>query len=274
VPSLADWTLITVSYNSRTQLEKFWRHLPTDQLTWIVVDNASLDGSAATATHLGARVVARDSNTGFAAANNCGLRLCDTEYVAFVNPDVLVDTGSLSQLGRTIDATDGIVAPQLMNTNGSLQSNSRGLPFLIDKFAHRGLRLPGSRLAMYAPRETSPGPYYVAWLMGAAVCAHTATFRALGAWDTDFFVYYEDHELGLRAWRQGIPIVIEPRARWMHAWARGTVRLNGSAWRHEARSAITFYRRFPELVLPRRRLARRRHPLLSERFLTSPTVTS
>jgi N-acetylglucosaminyl-diphospho-decaprenol L-rhamnosyltransferase len=261
---VSDWTLVTVTYNSAKTLQAYWREFMPDRgATWLVIDNGSTDDSAAVAGTLGARVHKIGRNIGFARANNAGLAMCESKYIAFVNPDVAVDVATLSTLAHAIDAHDGLVGPQLLSPDGTPQANYRGMPFLVDKFAHRGMSLPGSSLGQYVPEVIDDRPMYVAWLMGAAVAARADLMRALGGWDGRYFLYYEDHELGLRAWQRRSSVVIVPSVRWIHGWARETIHFNRTAWRREAASATRFYAKYPELLIPARSLAKRRHPRLS-----------
>jgi N-acetylglucosaminyl-diphospho-decaprenol L-rhamnosyltransferase len=95
--------------------------------------------------------------------------------------------------------------------------------------------------------------------MGAALCARRETFERIGGWNEAFFLYYEDHDLGLRAWRAGIPVAVLAESRWEHAWARETMRASLRPWLRELASAAKFYVRYPELLIPARRIALRRH---------------
>ena len=45
-------SLVTVTYNNAAELEHFWQGWPADACQWIVVDNASDDGSAQVAQGL------------------------------------------------------------------------------------------------------------------------------------------------------------------------------------------------------------------------------
>jgi GT2 family glycosyltransferase len=118
---------------------------------WIVADNSSSDGSAAAAEELGAEVVHLPRNVGFAAANNLGLQLVASRYVAFVNPDVTIDANSLAVLEALIDRYNAPVAPQLVIEDETAQASARGLPFLVDELAHRGIRLPFRNIEQYVP---------------------------------------------------------------------------------------------------------------------------
>lgn len=253
----ASWSVVTVTFNSAETLRRLWQW-DTPGCRWVVVDNASSDGSADVARNLGADVIELPKNVGFARANNIGLAAVDTRYVAFVNPDVRVDFASLDMLGEICTSRRALVAPQLIDLDGSLQPNGRGLPFLADKLAHRGFRLPGARLDSYLPR-VGDGVTSVVWLMGAVVCAETEEFRTLGGWSERYFLYYEDHELGMRAGVRGTPVLVVPDVHWMHEWARATMSWSLVHWAHEVASAIRFYARYPDLLLPVRRIAMRRY---------------
>ena len=133
-----DWTLITVTYNSVQALETFWCDGPPPGARWVVVDNASTDGSVEVARRLGAEVLPLPANRGFGAANNVAFRRATTPFICFVNPDVRVVGATLDTLAAAAVSTGGLVAPQLIDEDdGSPQANGRGFPFLLDKIRHR-----------------------------------------------------------------------------------------------------------------------------------------
>lgn len=244
-----------MTYNSAEQLASNWAAADIGHARWMVVDNASTDASADMARALGADVVELSANHGFSAANNIGLLQVDTPWTMFVNPDVSVanpaDLGRLAALSCENDGA--LIAPQLLNPDGSEQANARGLPFLTAKVANRFRRRHSASANDYA-RTGLARPTYAAWVMGAAVGGPTSLFRALGGWDDCFFIYYEDHDLGLRAWESGARVVVDPTVRWLHEWQRATTRLSYTPWKHELRSMTSFYRRYPQF-LSRRRFA-------------------
>jgi N-acetylglucosaminyl-diphospho-decaprenol L-rhamnosyltransferase len=246
--SSVDWTIVSVTFNSARHLSTSWREGPPGEARWIVVDNNSMDDSVAVAKQLGADVVSLDKNVGFSGANNIGLRRVETAWVAFVNPDVTVGgSRDLERLARVAQINRGFVAPQLLNYDGTEQPNARGLPYPLSKLAHRSLRLPGVDVHDYA-RTGFNSPVYVAWVMGAAFTGATVDFREIGGWDERFFLYYEDHDIGLRAWHTGKPVVVDPSVQWLHGWQRETTRFRLKPWLHEFRSASAFYRRWPSVI--------------------------
>lgn len=256
-PDASEWTLITVTYNNAQELREWWYGNDLMGARWIVVDNNSVDETVQLAEGLGADVIALSENVGFSRANNVGLKRVASQFVAFVNPDVRVDASTLSLLGQVAVAHDAIVCPQLCNPDGSTQPNGRGLPYLVDKFAHRGLPLPSSSSGDYLP-DTSQDMTYVAWAMGAAIGGLTARIKSSGGWDERFFLYYEDHAFGLDAWARGQEVILVPSARWIHAWKRETKGIKLRPWLREIASACRFYCIHPELLLPRRRRFRNR----------------
>ena len=249
-----DVALITVTYNSARALRDSWNERPQGTYPWLVVDNASRDDSADVARRLGARVLRLPTNRGFSAANNIGAGAVDAEVLIFCNPDVTVTSDGIAALVDSVRRHGGIIAPQLVNVDGSLQENGRGTPFLTRKVRHLLRRAdPGYQ------RFSRKGELIdVVWAMGAALAMTRSDFESLGGWDDRFFVYYEDADLGLRAWRGGLPVRVDGDVRWRHGWERGTGRgFSPRAWRFEFASAWRFYRKHPYCLVPLGPAARR-----------------
>lgn len=240
-------SLITVSYNSARTLERFWDGRPFAPYQWTVVDNSSSDDSSEVARRLGARVVELDSNRGFSAANNVGVSATGAEVLIFCNPDVTVTPDGIATLADQVRRHGGIVAPQLVNADGSLQENGRGIPYLHRKVGHLlGRDDPG-----YMKLANASDVIDVAWVMGAALAMTRADFLRIGGWDPGYFLYYEDHDLGLRMRSAGLPVRVNGGVRWVHGWRRETKRnITVAAWRNEIRSAARFYRKHPYCLVP------------------------
>lgn len=246
------WAFVTVTYNSGAYLSKYWTDLICHHpdVEWIVVDNASGDSSVELARTMGARVVPLPQNRGFSYANNRGLDIVESDHVLFLNPDIFVPPGT--DLGVLERWPEALVAPRLLNTDGSVQDNARGLPFLSRKVRNRLGRWVDPHPDYV--RTDLADPTRIAWAMGAALGGRTEAFRAIGGWNEDYFLYYEDHEIGLRAWSRGLEVVHEPAVALMHEWQRATTALDRAAWRFEVDSMRTFYRSHPALLTTRARL--------------------
>jgi GT2 family glycosyltransferase len=239
---------VTVTFNSAGQLKKFWSNAPTGLFNWIVIDNHTQDESVQIANYLGAtKVIQLNSNLGFSKACNLGLRETWTEFVGFVNPDLTVSEPGLIQILTHLEKQNSLVSQQLINEDGSLQPNGRGLPYLNHKLVGRISPSLGRKLGYYRPKA-SEFLLDVQWLMGASVFGRTSTFRKLGGWDESFFLYYEDAALGIAARHIGVPSTLVGTEKWVHGWSRSTSSLNIRAWWHEIRSALAFYRKHPQYL--------------------------
>ena len=240
--------VVTVTYNSADALRRFAAVVDAGRYEWIVVDNGSRDESVQIARSLGATVIESSRNLGFSAANNIGARSTTASCLVFANPDVAWRGSDVARLASIALTRQAIVAPQLLNADGTLQENGRGLPYLHRKLLHRafGKGLGASRYLRFARMgELLP----VSWVIGAALVIPRAVFDDIGGWDDRYFIYYEDAELCLRAWRRGVPVYVDGDARWIHGWGRATTSFRWEPWKHEFRSAARFYATFPELLL-------------------------
>ncbi|WP_308220045.1 glycosyltransferase [Microbacterium sp. CFH 31415] len=253
-------SLITVTFNSREALMRFWHDRDMDDQTeWIVVDNFSSDDSAALAETLGARVIRLPKNVGFSAANNAGLATARGDFIGFVNPDVGIDAAAIDRLEELARETGAVVGPQLLDPDGTIQPNGRGFPLLTAKIRNR-LRGDDHR---YLLTSDGAAPRPVVWLMGAAVFGTRATIDRIGGWDSRFFIYYEDSDIGLRAWHEGVRVLLAPTATATHGWARETSgKFRWMPWLREIASMAKFYSRYPEMILSHR-IASRAHPAIA-----------
>ena len=79
-----------------------------------------------------------------------------------------------------------------------------------------------SRLRLDAEPWRAGAPRPVGWAIAAALAARTSTLRALGPFDPDAFLFYEDLDLCLRARAAGVPTELRPEVALRHAGAHAT----------------------------------------------------
>jgi GT2 family glycosyltransferase len=207
--------LVTVIHDSAADLERLLASVERfmDAPPRVVVaDSGSRDGGPEVAREHAAELVLLDGNRGFGAGCNAALKLVDEPVTALVNPDVeLLDAG----LGKLVDkaaATEALLAPRLLNTDGSVQDSAHPPPgtfeALIPAAVPRFL-LPGPLRRRYEPWRSSR-PRAVGWAVAACIVARTDLLRRLGPFDPDVFLFYEDLDLCLRAADAGVPTVLRP----------------------------------------------------------------
>ncbi|HEV3378706.1 MAG TPA: glycosyltransferase family 2 protein [Thermoleophilaceae bacterium] len=215
------FAIVTVIHDSAADLarllESVERHLDPPPAV-VVVDSGSHDHGAELARRRGTQVVTLDGNRGFGAGCNAGLELVDAPVTALLNPDVeLIDTG-LTELAADAAAREALLAPRLLNPDGSVQDSAHPPPGrlegLVPALLPRPL-LPGPLRRRYEPWR-SERPREVGWAVAACLVARTDLLRRLGPFDPDAFLFYEDMELCLRARRAGLPTLLRPDVALLH----------------------------------------------------------
>lgn len=190
-------SVVTVIHDSAKHLTRLLasleRHAPQAQV--VVVDSGSSDDGARIARDHGAEVVDLPHNPGFGPANNAGVERARHEVTALLNPDVeLLDDGLLRLADGVTDGT--LLFPRLLDPDGSVQDSAHPLPGTCSEIVRALL-----------PARIAPQPYRatatreIGWAIAAAVVATTRTLHALGPFDADAFMFYEDMDLCLRAER-------------------------------------------------------------------------
>jgi N-acetylglucosaminyl-diphospho-decaprenol L-rhamnosyltransferase len=225
----ADLSVIIVSMNCRGELAECLasveRARGTLALETFVVDNASRDGSAQMVAEKFPQVhlVTNKHNRGFAAANNQAIALAGGRNVLFLNPDTVVKPGALETLVQTLDGdkTIGVCAPQLLNTDGTVQESSRREPtpaaMLHQYTPLRLLRIFKGAYRQYKMDDFDfRAPADVQIVMGAAFCVPSRVLAEVGVLDERFFVYFEEMDFCRRVREAGYRVRFEPRGQITH----------------------------------------------------------
>ena len=207
--------LVTVLHDSepevRALMDSIDRHLPGARV--IAVDSGSSDGGAAAVRERGATVIELGENVGYGRAANVGVEAAGEPVTVVLNPDVELFDDSLADLAKEAARhEDRLLAPLVLLPDGTRQDSVH-----TDRADLARAAIPG-RAGPWDANE----PRKVTWAVGCAIAARTDTFRRLGPFDPDTFMYGEDLELGLRAAEQGVETWFWPHARVLHKRAHST----------------------------------------------------
>ena len=82
----------------------------------------------------------------------------------------------------------------------------------------------------------------VDWAMGAALFMSRETYALLGGFDQRYFLYMEDEDLCLRAWKQNIPVIYYPEIALIHNHQKGSRHIGKNTWWH-LQSLMKYFRR-------------------------------
>ncbi len=211
-----DLGVVVITHNSADVVGPLLASLPGAlaglEAQVVVVDNASSDATVALLRAQQVDVV-EAANDGYAAGINRGVRhLADGVPVLVLNPDVLLDAGSVRVLlDRLADPGVGVVAPRMLDGHGVLTPSLRREPSLPRAL---GLGFTGSPIL--SEDITDPATYEhaqeVGWATGAVLLVRRECHDTLGGWDESFFLYSEETDFSLRARDAGWSTVYEPRA--------------------------------------------------------------
>jgi GT2 family glycosyltransferase len=205
------YAIVTVAHDSEGELPGLLdsvARLPEPRPRVIVVDSGSRDRGPELAAERGAEVVRLPGNLGFGAGCNAGLEHVTEPVTALVNPDVQLLDDGLFRLARDAAAGAALLAPRLLNADGTPQDSAHPLPGRPDALI--AALVPHRLLPTRFEPWRSERPRTVGWAVAACLVARTDRLRELGPFDPDAFLFYEDLELCLRARRAGIPTILRP----------------------------------------------------------------
>lgn len=171
----------------------------------IVIDNDSKDGSidAVRKYYPQVIIIENNFNAGFAGANNQGIAIAKGKYFFLLNPDTEIIGNALSQLMDFLIVSKScvIVAPQLLNTNKSIQTsvwkNHKVADLIIETFyLHKFFNL------IDFPAQQLKTTFEAKTLSGASLFFDRELINKIGMLDEQFF-WMEDIDFCFRAQKIG-----------------------------------------------------------------------
>lgn len=249
-------SIITVGMNHKKYIERFYytllvEHRPQTEFECIYVDNCSTDNSVEFLTqhYSEVKILKNKHPLGFGANNNLGVKEAKGKYVAIINPDIEILDNSLDWMVTYAETHQefGILAPQLLNPDGSLQYSVRAfvtLKLILNRFLSRGKdESTNPYVSKYLCKDMDVNAVQpVNWAMGAALFLKREFYEELGGFDEDYFLYMEDEDICLRSWKLGKQVVYFPEAKMTHNHLRGSAKLGKKTVLH-FKSLFTFFQK-------------------------------
>ena len=232
--------VVTVSYRSDDVMPLFLASVDgasSNPNLVVVVDNLAAEGSSirAMAETKGATYLPLASNVGYGGAINAGVRElpATVEWVLISNPDVELGSGVIDTLVRTAseDLSIASVGPTILNENGSIYASARAVPSLRTGIGHAlfaNLWTTNPWSAAYRKTAQSHETKRDAgWLSGSCLLVRRSAFEKLGGFDENYFMYFEDVDLGYRFGKHGYRNVFDPAGSATHTGAHSTTNESG-----------------------------------------------
>jgi N-acetylglucosaminyl-diphospho-decaprenol L-rhamnosyltransferase len=209
---------------------------PQLQLRVIIVDNASGDfpliAKAIEANNWSSWVtlIKAPRNGGFGYGNNLAMAQAFKDgpptYIHLLNPDTQVRPGAIDSLVQFLEARPevGIAGGSFENQNGEDNSVAFRFPTLlseVDSGIEFGLVTEALRRWVVAqPMGSAAQP--VDWVSGASMMIRPAVISAIGGFDENYFLYFEETDFCFRANRAGFSTWYVPKSRVMHIIGQST----------------------------------------------------
>jgi len=212
-PDHADIAVVVVSHESASTLDDCLLRLRAAQgIAEIrVVDNASRDGTLDIIQRHAAkdprvRFIGNPDNPGFAVGCNQGAKESTSPWLAFVNPDLMVETDTLSRLRAHADALGGkvLLGVDLVDEAGVHDAAARRR----DPDFAAMLSSPAQSSKLGVPVDPSTNPQPVDAVSGALMLMPRSLFDRLHGFDVGYRLHAEDLDLCRRARMAGAVVAI------------------------------------------------------------------
>jgi len=246
-PEAPRLSFVIVNHNDRAHLglclDAIAQHAAEIPHETIVVDNASTDDSidVIRATRTGFTLLRNAENAGFGRAMNRGAAASRGEFLALLNPDVFLRPGTLDALLAELDRnpSTAAVGPALRTPDGGYQVSFGGRR----TFGRELLQKLFLNARQARSLQTRRRRREVGWVSAAFLVVRRSAFEAVGGFDEEFFLYFEDIDLCLRLRDADWDVVYLPAAEADHAGGASTA---AHPWRSRyayRRSQLYFYRK-------------------------------
>lgn len=226
--------VVTVTYSPGDALAEFLDSLEkatTRPYTVVLADNGSLDGTPerAAAERDGVELLRIGENIGYGGAANRAIAGLGPEYgwVVVANPDVVWQPGSLDDLLAAGERTPraGALGPLIRDADGAVYPSARLLPSLGRGTGHAvfGTLWPGNPWTRaYRQSEVTVAERDAGWLSGSCLLLRRSAFDSVDGFDSRYFMYFEDVDLGERLGRAGWRNRYVPSAEVLHTGGHAT----------------------------------------------------
>ncbi|MDX8432640.1 glycosyltransferase family 2 protein [Mesorhizobium abyssinicae] len=198
-------SVITVTHNSAHIVRGALAGLPPG-LEIVCVDNASADDLSAALEGLAVHRIDNAENLGFGRACNIGAAAASGEYLLFMNPDVRIGPEAIDALLLAAERYPncGVFVPRTNTADGRLWFREQSE---IDRLF--GAPLPTRIRQVW-------GDCCIRFVNGGVFMIKRTLFLAIGGFDEDIFLYFEDDDLSHRLLQRKEPLILVNDAHAVH----------------------------------------------------------
>jgi GT2 family glycosyltransferase len=243
-PRPQDVAAVVVAYEALPWIEQCLESLAG--VATVVVDNGSTDGTRDVVRERFPDVrLVESENRGLGAGWNRGIEDTESRYVLLLNSDAWLVGDAVARLVAFADRRPeaAVVAPRLLNPDGTLQRSVRGFPTLWR------LATEYFFLRKLAPRSDAFNSFYgggfdhdevreAEFVMGACMLVRRSAIAQVGLLDEDFFLFSEETDWCYRFHARGWQVLFFPGAECVHV---GGASHGGRLYRENLRGHLRFF---------------------------------
>jgi GT2 family glycosyltransferase len=209
------FSIIIVNFNGKKYAERCVESILnsscTNQLEIIVVDNGSTDDSAEYLSNIYQKynlfhLIKLDKNYGPAFARNIGVINSRGNYIGFLDNDTVVDPKWAETAGKYFDSHSkvGIIQSKLL-----LLKEPNKIDYVGEFLGQNGFLVQVCPAGTIDTGQFSKS-YEILAAKSAGMFIRKKTFEAAGGFDSEYFIYVEETDLGWRSWLMGYKSVFLP----------------------------------------------------------------
>ncbi|MFC0776740.1 glycosyltransferase [Flavobacterium sp. HJSW_4] len=194
-----------------------------------IVDNSPTTELQSLVVNIRIKYIHNPANPGFGSSHNvaiCEALLFGSEYHFIVNPDIYFEGDIITPMVDFMrnDPTTGMLMPQILNNDGTIQNLPKLLPNPLS-ILWRKIKRPNKQyekfINKYELRKISKDVIYNSPLLsGCFTLLNLNAIQKVGMYDDKFFMYFEDWDLSRRV-HQEYKTIYFPKVSVTHEYESG-----------------------------------------------------
>lgn len=234
-----DITISVISHNQKNLVESLLKSLErqnTQRISKIIITSNTNENLDLKKFSINEKIIwiKNTKIKGFGENHNNAFKQCDTKFFCILNPDIIFKSDVFDTLVNTLIQNElSLISPLVTNEVGQIEDNSRFFPtplHLLKKFF-------SEKSGVYISKEDI---FFPDWIGGMFMLFDSNVYNDLEGFDESFFLYYEDVDICLRAWKKNFKVGCYSKVSVIHN-ARRSSRKKLNYLIHHLKSIFMFY---------------------------------
>ena len=200
----------------------------------VVVDNDEIKSVEKELKHKYPKVkyLKSPKNIGYGSGNNLGEKASTGKYLYFINPDTLIQKGSVEKLVNFLEKNKiaGMVSPLILDKNNKpyrFQGTQTLTPLkslVVYSFINKVFPENFISKRFWLKEWDKKNVKEVAALPGTALMISRKLFNRINGFDEKFFLFFEEYDLCKRIISAGYKCFIVPESKIIHFWGKSYIK--------------------------------------------------